>query len=273
MQYVTSGAASRSVQTRMLAQDIRQGLVMWRAWCALALFDIKHRYKRSVLGPLWITISMTVLILAVGLLYSKLFKVNAAEYLPYIALGDIVWIYISTTVQDGCVCFTSAENLIRSMRIPVTLHIMRTALRNFLVFIHGAVAYIPFAVYFKYQPEPVWLLAMPGVAVLALASVPVIAILGVLAARFRDIQPAVANVMQLVFFLSPVIWKAEMLGEARWIADMNPLYHFIQIVRQPLMGQAPSLFSWGVVLGTTLFFYFVAWPILTVGRRRISFWV
>lgn len=273
MQQVTSGAGAPSVQSKLLARDVREGFSMWRAWSALALFDIKHRYKRSVLGPLWITISMTVLILGVGLLYAKLFKVDVAEYLPYIALGDIVWIYISTTVQDGCTCFTSAENLIRSMRIPVTLHIMRTALRNFLVFLHGAIAYVPFAMYFEYQPQSVWLLALLGIALLALASVPVIALLGVLAARFRDIQPAVANVMQLVFFLSPVIWKAQMLGEARWIADMNPLYHFIQVVREPLMGQAPSLFSWSMVIGTTLVFYCAAWPVLVVGRRRISFWV
>ena len=254
-------------------RDVTDGMQAWRAWSALALLDIKHKYRRSVLGPLWITISMFVLILGIGLLYSQLFRMDLRTYLPYIALGDIVWIYISTTVQEGCTTFTASDNLIRSMRLPMTLHVMRLVTRTFIVFLHGAIAYLPFMLYLKIQPEAVWLLALPGVALIVLATIPVTAIFGMLSARFRDLQPAIANFMQLGFFMTPIIWKAEMLGPHRWVADINPIYHFIQIVRQPLMGEVPAALSYWYVGIFIVASYLVAIPFLAANRHKISLWV
>ncbi len=254
-------------------RDIAEGMGAWRAWTALALLDIKHKYRRSVLGPFWITISMFVLILGIGLLYSQLFRMNLRDYLPYIALGDIVWIYISTTVQEGCTTFTASENLIRSMRLPMTLHVMRLVTRTFIVFLHGAVAYLPFVVFLKIEPELVWLLALPGVALIVLATIPITAIFGMLSARFRDLQPAIANFMQLGFFMTPIIWKADMLGPHRWVADINPIYHFIQIVRMPLMGQVPEAHSYYFVLAFIAAAFVIALPFLAANRHKISLWV
>ncbi|KAA8920808.1 hypothetical protein NB709_003317 [Xanthomonas sacchari] len=258
---------------RSLAADVVAGMGAWRAWFSLAVLDTKHKYRRSILGPLWITISMFVLILGVGLLYSQLFRMNLRDYLPYIALGDIIWIYISTTVQEGCTTFTASENLIRSMRLPLTLHCMRLVVRTFIVFLHGAIAYIPFAIYLKIEPQAIWWLAIPGVVAILLASIPVTALFGLLSARFRDLQPAIANFMQLGFFMTPIIWKADMLGPHRWVADFNPVYHFIQLVRAPLMGEIPAAHSYWVVIGFTIGCYLVAVPFLAVNRHKISFWV
>jgi len=254
-------------------RDVREGMGAWRAWTALAFLDIKHKYRRSVLGPLWITISMFVLILGIGLLYSQLFRMDLREYLPYIALGDIVWIYISTTIQEGCGTFTASENLIRSMRLPMTLHVMRLVTRMFIVFLHGAIAYLPFMIFLKIEPQLVWLLAFPGLILIVLTTIPVTALFGLLSARFRDLQPAIANFMQLGFFMTPIIWKAEMLGPHRWVADINPLYHFIQIVRQPMMGEVPAALSYWYVAGFTAACYLIAIPFLAANRHKISLWV
>lgn len=258
---------------RAFVADLRDGMQAWRAWTSLALLDIKHKYRRSVLGPLWITISMFVLILGVGLLYSQLFRMDLREYLPYIALGDIVWIYISTAIQEGCTTFTASENLIRSMRLPMTLHVMRLVTRTFIVFLHGAIAYIPFALYLKVQPELIWLLAVVGIAAIVIATIPVAALFGVLSARFRDLQPAISNFMQLGFFMTPIIWKADMLGPHRWVADINPIYHFIQLVRMPLMGQFPASLSYAYVAVFIVVAFVISTPILAANRRKISFWV
>ena len=254
-------------------RDVTEGMGAWRAWTALALLDIKHKYRRSVLRAMWITNSMFVLILGVGLLYSQLFRMELRDYLPYIALGDIVWIYLSTSVQEGCTTFTASENLIRSMRLPMTLHVMRLVTRNFIVFLHGAIAYVPFVLFLGIEPQAVWLLALPGVAIILLATIPVTAIFGMLSARFRDLQPAIANFMQLGFFMTPIIWKAEMLGPHRWVADINPVYHFIQIVRMPLMGQVPDAYSYWFVVIFTAACLLVALPFLVANRHKISLWV
>lgn len=258
---------------RAFGRDVVEGMGAWRAWTSMALLDIKHKYRRSVLGPLWITISMFVLILGIGLLYSQLFKMDLRQYLPYIALGDIVWIYISTTIQEGCGTFTASENLIRSMRLPMTVHVMRLVTRMFLVFLHGAIAYLPFMIFLKIEPQMIWWLALPGVVLIVLTTIPVTALFGILAARFRDLQPAIANFMQLGFFMTPIIWKADMLGTHRWVADINPLYHYIQIVRQPLMGEMPAALSYWYVAIFTIGCYAIAVPFLAANRHKISLWV
>lgn len=264
---------TRSGPYTSLVRDVCDGMAAWRAWGSLALLDIKHKYRRSILGPFWITISMFVLILGIGILYSKLFRMDLKEYLPYIALGDIVWIYMSTTVQEGCTTFTASENLIRSMRLPLTLHVMRLVTRTFIIFLHGAIAYLPFVVYLELQPELVWLLAIPGVFLILLATIPVSAILGLVSARFRDLQPAIANFMQLGFFMTPIIWKAEMLGNQRWFADINPVYQFIQIVRMPMMGEVPPAYSYVYVGVFIAACYLAAIPVLAANRHKISHWV
>jgi len=256
-----------------LKQDVVEAMQGWRAWSALSLMDIKHRYRRSVLGPLWITISMTVLIAGVGTLYSVLFRLELREYLPYIALGDIVWIYLSTTVQEGCTAFTASDNLICSIRMPLMAHVMRVVTRAFIVFLHGAVAYIPFAIYLQTPPEMIWLLAIPGALAILLFTIPVTAIFGLLSARFRDIQPAVSNVMQLAFFLTPVIWKADMLGKHRWVADINPIYHFIELVRAPMMGRMPEALSYWMVGGSIALAFAIAVPFVAWNRHKVAYWV
>lgn len=260
-------------QAGLALLDMKDAIRGYHAWVALAWMDIKHRYRRSVIGPFWITITMMVLIAGVGTLYGLLFRLPLREYLPYIALGDIVWIYISTAAQEGCGAFTGSENMIRSLKLPFMTHVMRAVLRTFIVFLHGAVAYIPFIFLLQISPELIWLMAIPGVLLVALMTIPLSMLLAVVATRFRDIQPSIANIMQLAFFLTPIIWKPDMLGEHRWVADINPFYHFIQVVRAPMMGEMPSMLSYlycgGFVLALTL----LAAPVFVLGRRKISVWV
>jgi lipopolysaccharide transport system permease protein len=260
-------------QLRLAVLDTRDAFRGHHAWVALAWMDIKHRYRRSVIGPFWITITMIVLIAGIGTLYGVLFGLPIREYLPYIALGDIVWIYISTAAQEGCGAFTASENMIRSLKLPFMTHIMRAVLRTFIVFLHGAVAYIPFIFILQLSPEWIWLMALPGVVLVAIMTVPLSMLLAVIATRFRDIQPSVANVMQLAFFLTPIIWKPDMLGQHRWVADINPFYHFIQVVRAPMMGEMPATLSYVYCVAFILALVAVAVPVFVLGRRKISVWV
>lgn len=260
-------------QAVLAVRDIRDAVAGYRAWWALAWMDIKHRYRRSVLGPFWITITMGVLIAGVGTLYGVLFRMPLREYLPYIALGDIVWIYLSTAAQDGCGAYSASEGIIRSIRLPFATHVFRVVTRTFIVFLHGAVAYLPFAIWLKIKPEPIWLMALPGILLIAMMTVPLTALLGVIATRFRDIQPIVSNVMQMAFFLTPIIWKPDMLGRHRWVADINPFYHCIQLVRAPLMGEWPPTLSYVLCIAWIVILTLIAFPAFVLSRRKLSVWV
>src|SRR6476661_7980082 len=91
--------------------DIMNGAAKRWLWMALAFQDTKLRYRGSVLGPFWLTITTVVMVASMGAIYSTLFNVSASTYLPYLAIGLIAWSYISTAISDGCQTFLSAEGI------------------------------------------------------------------------------------------------------------------------------------------------------------------
>src|SRR5580704_2203889 len=89
--------------------DFRSGVLDWRAWTLLGMNDIRQRYRRSRLGQFWITLSMAVTIVALGVVYAYLFNIAVKDYLPYLAVSFVVWGTISSIVMEACSVFTGAE--------------------------------------------------------------------------------------------------------------------------------------------------------------------
>ena len=97
------------------------------------------------------------------------------------------------------------------------------------------------------------LLALPGLLLWALDSLALTLLLGGFCARFRDIMPIVNSVMQIAFFITPVIWKPEQLGPAGMSKlPFNPFYDLLEIVRAPLLGHMPSMMVWSGALGYSI---------------------
>src|SRR5258708_6711798 len=141
-------------------------------------------------------------------------------------------------IVDGCVCLTAVESIVRSVRLPLTLHVMRSIYRNILTFGHNVAAYLPVMLFLRIMPHWTWLLAIPGVALLIIASFPLSIILGIFCTRFRDMQPS--DQCRAAFFLTPVIWTPEALRSRVYLAACNPLFLFIEVVREPIYGLVPS---------------------------------
>lgn len=253
--------------------DLLEAIRNHAVWSTLAWQDIRQRYRRSVLGPLWITLTMVVTIAGMGPLYAALFKVNIREFVPYLALGIISWGLISMLILEGCATFVGADALIRSIKLPITMHAFRMVYRNVVVFLHNVLAYVPFMIYLGIKPTWTWLLAIPGVGLVLLASFPVAIILGLFCARFRDMQQIVGSIVQLAFFLTPIFWKPDSLGSRIAFAKYNPLYMFIDVIRGPVLGYIPGA---NVYIGTGLVIvvlYAVAIPLFVRFRPRVAFWV
>ena len=235
--------------------------------------EIRQRYRRSVMGPFWLTISMGVMIGGMGPLYGKLFGQDLNAYFPHLAISLVVWMLVSTLINDCSNAFIAAEGFIKQIKLPLTIHILRAIWRNLIIFAHNMVIVI--LVFLIYPPEMGWhLLQMPlGILMLAVNGLWFGILVGLLCARFRDIPQIVASIVQLSFFLTPIFWKAEMLGKFIWAAQINPLYHFIEIIRAPLVSGGASLLSWGVVLLITVLGYTVMMLFFTRFRARIAYWV
>lgn len=291
-------APSRS-WTRAL-NDIRQGLSHRELWSHLAWQDIKQRYRRSVLGPLWITLSMAVTAIGLGLLYSQLFGAEIGAFLPYITVGFIVWAFLLGCLTEGADAFIQNEGLIKHLPSPITMYALRTVWRLSLMFAHNLVVYVVVVlVFFSTLRDPYTitegagvsqpgmdisvLLAIPAFALLAVNGVWVTLLFGIISTRFRDIPQVIQALSSLLFFMTPIVWSTDFLSirypgqeGAGWrtlIAELNPLYHFIQIIRAPMIGNQQSVHHWIVVGVITVVGWALALLVLRNYRARVSYWV
>lgn len=253
--------------------DIVDGFRLTHVWGVLGLHDIRQRYRRSTLGPFWLTISTGIMIGTMGFLYARLLSQDVGQYLPFLAVGLVLWTYISSTANDLCLTFISAENLVKQVKLPLTAHVTRVVWRNLLILAHNAVILLPIAL-LQGKTTFVGLLSIvAGVAVLGLTSVWVGLILGALCARFRDIPPIVANVTQIVFFMTPILWHPEVLGNRVWLATANPAFHFIELIRAPIVSGTLPKASWLVSLFVLLLTGVGAFLMLWKYRARVAYWV
>jgi homopolymeric O-antigen transport system permease protein len=263
-----------SRQGKRALTDLIEGLSSWQLWGSLGWDDIRQRYARSVLGPFWLTLSMAILVFSLGFMYGTLFRMPAPEYLPYIGTGFVIWAFISTCITDGCGTFYLAAPTIKQISAPLSIYPYRVVWRTLIVFLHNITIYLAIIVFFGIWPGlGKLLLAALGLVILCLNGVWVGLFLGVISARFRDIPPIVASFVQVVFFLTPIFWRADQLPGRAAIVEYNPLLYYVEIVRQPLLGKVPPLSSWAIVLSLTVFGCLLSFATFTRYRRRLAYWV
>ena len=260
-------------QTTLALFDIIEGARACHLWGLLGWQDIRGRYRRSKLGPFWITISMGVLVAALGTLYGSILKVEITVYLPHLTLGFIVWGLISSLITESCSAFTSAGSIITQVNLPLSVHVYRVVWRNLIIFFHNAVIFVVVAVIFSIWPGWAGLLALPGLALVCLNGVWAGLLLGAVSARFRDVPPIVSSIVRIVFFVTPIIWMPGLLPHRAVFLDFNPFFHILELVRAPLLGQMPGLISWLAVFGITLLGWLVMFVLFRHYRWRIAYWV
>lgn len=268
------GQMSLGARHGFAAADLRGGFRLWRLALTLGWLDIRLRYRGSMLGPFWLTISTAVMVGALGVLYSQLFKIDVTTYLPFLALSQVLWGFLGSIVSESCTAFTDVEGVIRSVRMPFFVFCIRTLIRNAIALAHNIVVIV--AVFAIYPITPSWevLQAIPGVAIWGIDALALALLLGGFCARFRDIQPIVNSVMQIAFFLTPVIWKPDQLSQNKQdLLPFNPFFDLLEIVRGPILATPVSDATWIGALGYSAFLCALAWAFFIHARGRLTFWV
>ncbi len=254
-------------------EDLREGFLRWRLAWVLARSDITHRYRGSVLGPLWMTFSTAIMLLCLGLLYSKLFKLEIAVYLPWLAVSLIVWTVIAQVFSDAGNTLTSAEGIIRQMPVPYTVQALRTVFRNMLVAAHNLPLIAIVFTVFDYSVSWSVLWSLLGLLLLCVNAFWLSLWLGILCARFRDIPPIIGSLVQVAFFATPVIWKPELIQEWQPYLPLNPFFAIMEVVRGPLLGDPVPIFVWLMALFYTAITCIAALAFFVRFRGRVAFWV
>ena len=264
------GAGARQ---RVAWQDVTDGLAAWRLTVTLGWLDIKLRYRGSVLGPFWLTLSTAIMVLAMGVLYSQLFHMEVQKYLPYLALSLVLWNTLGGLVTDACTCFTSAESSIRSLRMPFTVHATRAVVRNVFVLLHNVAVIVGVFAWFDVWPGVTAFAALPGVVLWVVDALAACLLLGAFCARFRDVAPIVGSIMQIAFFLTPIIWQPELIADNTQYLVLNPFYPLLALVRDPLLGVVPGLGVWVAAAVWSAVLCLLAWTLFARVRGRLAFWV
>ena len=277
---VAAPPRSRSRTVSAAWRDLTRGYGQRQLWLQLGWQDIKQRYRRSTLGPLWITIATGAMAVALGLLYSLLFQQELSYFLPHVTVGLIIWGFISGCVKEGSTVFIENEGLIKQLPSALSVHVYRLVWRQLLFLAHNMVIWVILVAVFR--PDLGWdfFLAIPALALLVVNGVWVTMFFGIVATRFRDVAPLLDALIQLAFYVTPIVWTTRTLeqqggevAEQARIVEINPLFHYLEIVRAPMLGNHVEFYHWAIVLGCTVVGLGLTLLAMRQWRFRVSYWV
>lgn len=237
--------------------------------------DVATRYRRSRVGAVWLTINMLVMITVLGIVFGTLFRAPVAEFLPSLAVGIVVWGFLSGMITEGCDSFSSVRDTILQVKMPLSAHVFRVVVRNIFIFGHN-VLILP--VVFIFFMKPIGFEAffsIFGLALLIVNAAWMIFFLSVICARFRDMTQVIQNIMQVMFYATPIIWSADMLPQrfGKDVLNFNPFYHLLAVVREPLLGQNPTTLNWVVPVFMAIIGWMFALAFFDYYRKRIPYWL
>lgn len=269
----TEGHTSVESHARAARQDLIQGLLLWDMWKRLCFNEIRRRYRRTLLGPMWVSVSLGVFAIAVAVVWSALFNLPFRDFLPYLLSGLVAWTMLGSCLGEACVAFVGAEGIMKARQIPCTMLIHVLVARNLIILGHNLVAYVIVAAISGVSVTASTLLFIPGVVLLALNMSWMSLMIAILCLRYRDVQQLVTIMLQIAMLVTPVLWPVSLLaGRKAIIADVNLLYHLLDVVRSPLLGKTPALLSYAVCVAAAVLGWMAAYRLLVKKRHRLVYW-
>lgn len=255
-------------------EDLLAGFCAWQMWVLLGLTDIRQRYKRSRFGQFWITFSTGVFVAGIGIVYSYLFNRDIHEYIPYLSINIVFWSFIAGIVTDSIDVFTQAGQYLRHQALPKTAFVMRVLVRQLLVLAHNVVIIAVVFLVFGVPLPNTMPFVLPGLAVLLPAAFLISITIGLLCTRFRDLPQIVHSLLQIAFFLTPIMWQVDQMGErSHYIVNYNPFAIFLMLVTEPLHGRLPGWDIYGRAFAIIMAVALVTAPLFARFRARIVYWL
>jgi lipopolysaccharide transport system permease protein len=261
---------------RRTVRDVVRSAGLWHIWIRLGMQDVRLRFRRSALGPAWIFVNLAVLVLAIGLIYANLLGQDPHDFIPYLTAGLIMWSFLTNSLSEGGNAFINSEGYIKQISLPIYVYIFRAFVSVSITTLITLLAFVVVAVVYRVPVSSGTFMVVPGLLLVMSASLLLITIFAHLNARFRDVAHLVSIGMQLLFYVTPVIFPADLLLRRRrslaLVVELNPMYHLIEVVRRPLIsGTAADWQSYAAVAAVLLVLATGATIVVSVYQRRIVF--
>lgn len=261
----------------MFAQGIGNllsGLGHWRVSYLIGLGDIRRRYARSRLGQFWLTVSTAIMIGMLGLVWSVLWKMPIEHLMPFISISLILWTFISGVLAEAPTAFVSTGPMFLNQGISFSVAIYGLVIKHATMFLHNlpivALTWIFFSVPLGFTA----LLALPGLLLLLVALIWLTYLIAIVCLRFRDLAQVVQSSLTIAFYVTPILWKPEMIPpDKNYLLTFNPFAMLINVVREPLMGQIPSVSDWTSAILFSFGGFLLALPVIGYFQRRLIYWI
>jgi len=276
MSVATANRGARAATRHTVWGDLIRAARLWRIWLRLGLQDVRRRFRRSVIGTSWIFLNLGIMITAVGVIYGALLGQELRTFLPFLTVGLISWGYITSSVVEGGQAFIASEGYVKQIGLPLYVYVFRFFVSITTTAAISSLAYVVVAAVFRVGWRWGTLWVIPGIALLTLISLLLVTIFAYVTTRFRDAAYMAAAGLQVLFYVTPVLWPHRLLRERglAWAVELNPLYHLLEVVRYPLLESepaAPRNYAVGVALALALFV--IAWWLARMLHRRIVYFL
>jgi len=264
---------SRRTQFAAAVDDILRGAAMWPIWLALSWEEFKRTYSRSILGFLWVTLSFAGFVFVKLLVFSSMLSTPDQQYYnAYLVSGFFIWQFISSSVSSAPAVFVGSQAWIKNDALPLSLYVYKMVAREFYNLVLTSFVVVAAFLYLGFSPGPYAWMTIPAIALILLNAVWVKILLGIVGTRHRDVEHLVRAVMFAMLFLVPIFWLPEQIGGLYDYLWWNPILHFMQIFRNPLIDQQIEWQYWIFAGAVTVIGMTVTLIAYALGRRRIVFW-
>jgi lipopolysaccharide transport system permease protein len=243
-------------------------LIAYLAWS-----DLQARYRRTVLGPFWLTLGTALGTAGLGLIWSELFALDRAVFVPALTAGLIMWQLLSGCTTDATTTFWRQGAMIRNVQMPLAVYPIQMVVKHSLNFLHVLPVFVVVALVFDVPVNANTLLVVPCLAITLANLLWITTLLSMLGARFRDLEYLLVAGMPILMFLSPVFYRPSYLPITGRLVWLNPFSHFIELVRYPLLGTVPPAFVVLTNLAFLLLGSVFTLRLFHLKRDRIAYWV
>jgi ABC-2 type transport system permease protein/lipopolysaccharide transport system permease protein len=253
--------------------DLVRGLGLYKVWTHQAWHDVSAKYKRTVLGTLWMSGSMVTLSICLALVFGALLGTDLKILLPNIMGGLLCFSLISFIFGGSPEVFNAAHNIIKNHAYPFTYYMFEAICESFFMFLNNLIVFTIVMVLLGTFAVPNWtiLIGLPIVLSTIFAWGTVIAMVST---RFRDLRFMMPHLSQIVFYLTPIMWSIDHISPKNAkIAELNPFYGLLELIRAPLMGKVAPAVCWNTALLMLLAGAIVWLIFFSAFRKRIPFWV
>lgn len=254
-------------------EELKDSINRKELWLYLAWFDIKMRYRRTKLGPLWMVLFSFISIVCIAMLGSVLFRVKFGDFFPYVTCGMVIWTYMAAIITDSCLVYLSQIGLIKNTNVPLLNFGLRMFVRNTIVFLHSMIIVALIILYYKVPITLNLLYLLPAFLLFSATALSLSIILGFICTRYRDFLQFIQSTIGLLAFVTPIMWKPEMLGSKAYLVNFNPLTHYVAIMRQPFLGNSPSMLNMLVVTAFTFLLLVLSYALFNRYRKRLVHWL